>query len=169
MPRKIVTYVIGCAYDLDSGALYKLPRREMFLLDSGICGIPYYFRVFFAYRQIYSEIHRQFHMRPMIKRIARRIFKCSAILCEFFFICGTTCYKAFVNSDVPHKAPFIMIAAEPHCTYIIKLLILVYFTRRQMTVIINHRQRSDFSIYSLCGITREQVAILHNILAFHCH
>ena len=65
-------------------------------------------------------------MAPGVKRASGGKGNRLCVFYKFVVPAGVASYVFFVDTGSAHKAPFVMISAQPHLTYVVKRDIIVY-------------------------------------------
>ena len=78
-------------------------------------------------------------MAPVVQGISDCLSKALSPLAEFLIVGSISGDVLFVNSEGTHQTPFIMVAAQPYLSNVVKLTILSDFSGVDMAVIVQNR------------------------------
>src|SRR5215213_396049 len=91
-------------------------------------------------------------MRPVIEGVAQSLRDRFRPSLEFFARRGVTRTKTFGHSVGPHRAPLVVIPAQPELGQIGKLVIARDLLRREMAVIVEDRLRLGVAVIQLTSL-----------------
>ena len=89
---------------------------------------------------VYAEITLQFHMGPVIERIAQAVRNSLGPLFEFFVVTGSTGAEAFLDTVSAQGPPLIVVSVQPYLGQIFEILILGDLGRGEVTMIVVNGQ-----------------------------
>ena len=135
---QIVENFVRRADDLYVRAGNERRRRERVRLYVVVRLVPYFFRIGGADNVVYAEVVAQFHVRPMVQRVAVSSFQRADIAHEFFLVRSTARDIFFVYAEVAHQPPFVMIAAKPQLEKVVERFILLYRLFRKVAMIVEN-------------------------------
>src|SRR5690606_7418047 len=108
----------------------------------------------------YPKISLELHMGPMVKWIAHGMRNRSRPGSEFIQWISVSSDIFLINTKSSHRTPFIMISCQPSFRNICVHLGIVYFSWRQMVVIVNNRHISGVIKIELLGVLITQDKII---------
>lgn len=147
MGGKRIGGIIGRADDLNMEFSQDASGREFRLRDLAVGLIPDLACGLGRDQTVDAEVALQLQMAPMIERISERVGNSRAPCRELFKRISITRAKSLGNTVAAHCPPFIVIPLQPELGQIGKASVSCQIIGRQMTVIVDDRQRCrDFMI-----------------------
>ena len=164
--------IVRGANHFDVHALDKSAHGIARLREQAARFVPDFLRRAFFQQFFNAKIALQFQMRPMEQRIAQGFRNGGGPRLEFFarrrFVAGDQLFRHAVG---PHRAPFVMVAAQPRFVDILKAPVFRQVLWRKMAVIINDGLVRRGAVIQLAGhLVRQQkifVAEFHIKWSWH--
>ncbi len=131
--------IVGCAKRAHIEALQNALRAQFRRLQLFIRRVPDARRALFVEEFSDAEKARKLQVRPSVKRVAQRFGNGCGPHQKFVARGRIAGAKSFFDAVRPHRAPFVVVAAQPNFRQIRELAIRCDVTRRQVIVIIEDR------------------------------
>ena len=126
-------------------------RRKRVGRQRGVAGVVNFTRRSGRQHPVDPEQPGQFEVRPVVQRIPHRIRNRFGPLPELLVIASGAGYILFRNAVGPHRAPFIMVAAEPCLGNTAETVVAGDHFRIEMTVIVDDRHLRSIPVIEFDG------------------
>ena len=108
------------------------------LLQFGVAQVPYFVGGLFVQYARVAEVPLQLQMAPVEQGIADGLAQTLCPLAEFLVVGGVTGDIFLLHAAGTHKAPFVVVAAQPHLGDIVELSVFCNLSGIDVTVVVQH-------------------------------
>ncbi len=145
---QVVGRIVGGADQFDVRFFNDVPNGHGRILKHPVAVLPGFFGGLLGERLVEVEVTAELQMTPVIQGVSDGASQNRGPGNKFVVIGSIARDQTLVDTARTHKAPFVVVAAEPELGDVVKFAILLDVLRADVTVIVNDRD--------LCGIVIEQ-------------
>ena len=169
MVREVVDRVVGRAAHAHPRAQHQSPGRESHLPELRVARFPERVRGLDADRCVDGEVAAQLKVAPVVEGVADAQRQHRAKAAELLLIRRAAGDEVLGNARGAHKAPFIVVAAEPELGHVAEPPVLRDLRRWQVAMVVDDRLRRRVLVVELArGRRLEQKILVHERLGHRC-